>query len=171
MPGMTLHEVNALDRAGFVESLGWICEDSPWVAERAWESAPFATLEELHRAMCGVVEQATHEEQLALLRAHPNLGTRARISTASTSEQAGVGLDQLTPQEFEELTALNRGLRGAVWIPVSVRGERQYEVRHLARHEAASAPFAGRRIRGSAGPGVSHRPVPFGRHISMRRLP
>ena len=31
-------------------ALGWIFEDSPWVAERAWDARPFANVEALHRA-------------------------------------------------------------------------------------------------------------------------
>ena len=41
---MTIDEINALDRASFIAALGWIFEDSPWVAERAWASRPFANL-------------------------------------------------------------------------------------------------------------------------------
>ena len=35
---MTLAELNAIDRSAFVDALGWVFEDSPWVAERAWET-------------------------------------------------------------------------------------------------------------------------------------
>jgi 2-oxo-4-hydroxy-4-carboxy-5-ureidoimidazoline decarboxylase len=89
----------------FVEALGWIFEDSPWVAERAWASGPFADIDALHRAMVDQVKAATHEEQLALLRAHPDLGTRARVSDASREEQAGAGMDRLTPEELDRLAA------------------------------------------------------------------
>jgi 2-oxo-4-hydroxy-4-carboxy-5-ureidoimidazoline decarboxylase len=89
----------------FVEALGWIFEESPWVAERAWASGPFADIDALHRAMADVVAAATREEQLALLRAHPDLGTRARVSEASREEQAGAGVDRLTPEEVDRLAA------------------------------------------------------------------
>ena len=49
-------------------------------------------------------------EQLALLRAHPDLGARARMSAASAGEQAGAGLDRLTPQELETLQQFNADL-------------------------------------------------------------
>jgi 2-oxo-4-hydroxy-4-carboxy-5-ureidoimidazoline decarboxylase len=104
---MTLRELNALtdngDRDAFVAAIGWVFEDSPWVAQRAWDARPFASMEALHQEMVRQVQSATRDEQLALLRAHPDLGTRARMSAASTNEQAGARLDQLTPQECDEL--------------------------------------------------------------------
>ncbi len=104
---MTLAELSAYDRAAFVRTLGWIFEDSPWVAERAWDRRPFGSLDELHAAMTHAVAEATEGEQLALLRAHPDLGTRARIGDASTAEQRGAGLDRMTPGEFDRLLRLN----------------------------------------------------------------
>jgi 2-oxo-4-hydroxy-4-carboxy-5-ureidoimidazoline decarboxylase len=84
-----------------------VFEDSPWVAERAWAERPFAGLDEMCERMNAVVLGAAREEQLALLRAHPDLGTRARIGESSTREQAGAGLDRLTPEEYELLHRLN----------------------------------------------------------------
>ena len=91
---MTIEDLNTMDRASFTATLGWIFEESPWVAERVWASRPFADVAALYRAMVREVEQATPGEQLALLQAHPDLGTRARMSAASTSEQAGLDFDQ-----------------------------------------------------------------------------
>ena len=76
---MTLAELNANDRSAFAGALGWIFEGSPWVAERAWETRPFATLDALHDAMTSVVAAASAEEQLALLRAHPDLGAATAL--------------------------------------------------------------------------------------------
>lgn len=104
---MTLSELNACDQEHFVEALGWIFEGSPWVAERAWTRKPFTTLDGLHAAMIAEVSAARADEQLAMLRAHPELGTRLRMSESSTREQAGAGLDRLTPDESARLHALN----------------------------------------------------------------
>lgn len=127
---MTVAELNALDRAQFVAAIGWVFEHSPWVAGRAWAARPFATLEALHRAMNAQVEAASPEEQLALLRAHPDLGVRARISAASTEEQAGAGLDRLTPEEFERLHRLNIAYRDKFGFPFlfAVKGSTKYDI-------------------------------------------
>ena len=86
-------------------------------AERAWEGRPFATIETLHKAMTGQVERASREEQLALLRALPDLGARVRMSGASTGEQSAAGLDRLSAAETQRLDALNREYREKFSFP------------------------------------------------------
>jgi 2-oxo-4-hydroxy-4-carboxy-5-ureidoimidazoline decarboxylase len=129
----TIAELNASDRARFVDAIGWVFEDSPWVAARTWDKRPFATLDGLHEAMTSVVSAASPEEQLALLRAHPDLG-RVRLkadttggvqapgsvqatSAASQREQAGAGLDALRRDELERLRALNAAYREKFGFP------------------------------------------------------
>jgi OHCU decarboxylase len=121
---MTLDDVNSRDRTGFVEAVGYVFEGSPWVADRAWARRPFATVEALQDAMVSAVASATTEEQLALVRAHPDLGARANMSTASTVEQVRAGLDSLTRPELERLTALNAAYRDKFGFPFlyAVRG-------------------------------------------------
>src|SRR5262245_50969744 len=108
---MTLAEANTITRDRFVTSLGWVFEHSPWVAERAWNRRPFRSLEHLHEAMMAEVLAARADEQLALLRAHPDLGARARMSDASTGEQAGAGLDSLGRGDFDRLRTLTASYR------------------------------------------------------------
>ena len=114
---MTIADLNEMDRDQFVGSIGWVFEHSPWVAERAYAAKPFASIDALHAAMSGEMRRATSDEQLALLRAHPDLGARAHMSGASTSEQEGAGLDRLSPVQFETLQRLNREYRGAFGFP------------------------------------------------------
>ena len=91
---MTIDEINALPRTDFVKALGWIFEGSPWVALRAWERRPFASVVELHAAMVDAVSSATRDEQVALLSAHPDLGANSKMSEASVGEQAEAGFDR-----------------------------------------------------------------------------
>ena len=127
---MTLDELNHCDSDGFVATLGAIFEESPWAAERAWHRRPFASLDALHRAMIAEVSAASRDEQLALLRAHPDLGTRARMTAASAGEQAGAGLDRLTPFEFERLQELNTAYREKFGFPFlfAVKGSTKHDV-------------------------------------------
>lgn len=101
-------EVNQMNREEFVSKVGWVFEHSPWVAEKAWESMPFQSREELLQTMVTVVKNAEAALQLALLRAHPDLGTRLKISEVSQKEQAGVGLDRLSKNEHGEFVSLNQ---------------------------------------------------------------
>ncbi len=114
---MTIAEIDRLSRERFVETLGFVFEDSPWVASQAWEHRPFGSIQALHAAMVAEVENATLEDQLELLMAHPDLGARARMSAASVGEQASAGLDQLTGDEFSELQDLNASYRDKFGFP------------------------------------------------------
>ena len=138
---MTLADLNALDRQEFVNAVGWVFEHSPWVAERAWLRRPFGTLDQLHAAMADEVARGTQQEQLNLLRAHPDLGSRAKMTGASTSEQAGAGLDSLTAVEFARLQQLNGEYRDKFGFPFlyAVKGSTKHDILQAleARTQAA----------------------------------
>ena len=101
---MTLAQLNSLSRDEFVRIVGPVFERSPWIAEAASVKRPFASMEELHRALCQIVANAGEEKQLVLIRAHPDLVGRAALAGTltpeSASEQASAGLGALTPEEI-----------------------------------------------------------------------
>jgi 2-oxo-4-hydroxy-4-carboxy-5-ureidoimidazoline decarboxylase len=132
---MTIETLNSLDREDFVNAVGWVFEHSQWVAEEAWNGRPFETIDALYRGMVEQVETASREQQLALLRAHPDLGTRAKVSEASAAEQGGAGLDRLTPREFEELCRLNNAYRDKFGFPFlfAVKGSTKHDILQALR--------------------------------------
>jgi 2-oxo-4-hydroxy-4-carboxy-5-ureidoimidazoline decarboxylase len=95
-------------RQAFVDLYGELFEHSPWVVERAADRLP---LQDLHSGLMQVVHDATPNEQLALIRAHPELAGKAAVdgslTEASAAEQASAGLDRLTQAEFDRFHALN----------------------------------------------------------------
>ncbi|MEH7304800.1 2-oxo-4-hydroxy-4-carboxy-5-ureidoimidazoline decarboxylase [Neobacillus drentensis] len=91
-----------------MKKVGWVFEHSPWVGSLVWESLPLNSREELLQTMVTVVKNAEEALQLALLRAHPDLGTRLKISEVSEKEQAGAGLDRLSKDEHKEFLSLNQ---------------------------------------------------------------
>ncbi|HEV2444330.1 MAG TPA: 2-oxo-4-hydroxy-4-carboxy-5-ureidoimidazoline decarboxylase, partial [Candidatus Sulfopaludibacter sp.] len=96
----------------------------------------------LHAAMIAEVEAASAGEQLALLRAHPDLGARARLSDASAGEQAGAGLDRLTPAELTRLRSLNAAYRQKFGFPFlyAVRGATKYDILQAIETRLAESP-------------------------------
>ena len=114
---MTLKSINKLDQPAFIKALGWVFEHSPWVAEEAWHARPFDSLEALHTAMVSAVRSGGNEKQLALIRAHPDLGARAKLSSASVGEQAGAGLDQLSAEELQQLREWNSAYTARFGFP------------------------------------------------------
>lgn len=121
----SLQDLNAASCEDFSNALGAIFEDTPEIAKRAWNAGPFSDRAELHRAMSAVVAAMSPEEQLALIRAHPDLGSRAQMADASVREQAGVGLDRLAPEDYDRFQRLNRNYREKFGFPfiVAVRGK------------------------------------------------
>ncbi|MEO8370677.1 MAG: 2-oxo-4-hydroxy-4-carboxy-5-ureidoimidazoline decarboxylase [Candidatus Solibacter sp.] len=133
-----------MDRERFTAALGWIFENSPWVAERSWAQRPFAGVAALHQAMVSHVARADAETQIALIRAHPDLGTRARMSDVSVGEQAGAGLDRLTPAEFEDLQRLNAAYREKFGFPFiyAVKGSTKHDILRALEGRLAGDPPA-----------------------------
>jgi OHCU decarboxylase len=107
--------LNAASDADFIAACGGFFEHSPWVAERAAARRPFASRDDLLRAMCEAVDAATEEEKMALIRAHPDLVGRlarqGRLTRESTAEQAAAGLLGLTPGDVAAFERLNAAYR------------------------------------------------------------
>jgi len=93
-------------------------EHSPWVEERA-DARPSSGAR--HADLMAVVNEATREEQLALIRAHPELAGKAAVdgslTEASAAEQASAGLDRLSQEEFDRFHALNGAYREKFGFP------------------------------------------------------
>lgn len=105
---MTDQDFNTLSSEAFVARYAGVVEHSPWVVECAAARRPFADLVE---GIVAVLEDATPDERVAVIRAHPELAGRAAIAgtltAESQSEQASAGLDRMTAPEFKRFHALN----------------------------------------------------------------
>lgn len=110
-----------MSSAQFLAAFGGVFEHSPWIAERAFAARPFARVDALHVAMTDAVKRASRDEQLALLRAHPELaGKEAQSGTMtgdSTAEQGGAGLNALSRAEMDRISDLNRRYREKFGFP------------------------------------------------------
>jgi 2-oxo-4-hydroxy-4-carboxy-5-ureidoimidazoline decarboxylase len=124
MNRIPLKDINDADKATMVAALGNIFEHAPWVAEQAAARRPFATLQSLHDAMTDAIKRAPHDQQLALMKGHPNLAGKAAragaLTAESTAEQASAGLDRLSNEEFEAFHRLNDSYKSKFGIPFIV---------------------------------------------------
>jgi 2-oxo-4-hydroxy-4-carboxy-5-ureidoimidazoline decarboxylase len=113
--------ISKMEREAFVQKFGGIFENSPWVAEKAWDKRPFASIDEMHAAMVIVARYAPAPKQIALLQAHPDLaGKEAQagtMTTSSVSEQASAGLNALSKEEFKKITDLNAAYKEKFGFP------------------------------------------------------
>jgi len=117
---MTLSELNALESEDFVKALGGIFEHSSWVARSVLEDRPFGHTSDVFIAMDYAVESSSDAQKLALIREHPDLGTRLKMSPQSVLEQASLGLNNLPPELFERFSKANEKYRTKFGFPFIV---------------------------------------------------
>ncbi|MSQ49816.1 MAG: 2-oxo-4-hydroxy-4-carboxy-5-ureidoimidazoline decarboxylase [Betaproteobacteria bacterium] len=121
---MKISQTNAWTLEQFVARLGGVFEDSPWVAREAWKRIPSESVDALFRGMSDAVRDATEDQQLSLIHAHPELAGREAaqggLSADSSSEQARLGFLDLDRSHFERIAELNRRYRQRFGFPCIV---------------------------------------------------
>ncbi len=137
-----MHSLDDLNRATageFAAAVGDTFELAPWVAEAAAAKRPFATVAALHEAMMGAVRAAPRERQLAFVCGHPDLAGKAARAGALTEdsrhEQASVGLDTLSEEEFARFHRLNDAYKVKFGFPFIVCVRRHTRDSILAQFE------------------------------------
>jgi 2-oxo-4-hydroxy-4-carboxy-5-ureidoimidazoline decarboxylase len=116
----TIDTLNEMDLEIFVDTVGSVFENTPAIARQVWSHRPFASAAALHQSMVDEVKAMGIDEQLTLIRAHPDLGSRAKMAEDSVKEQAGAGLNQLTVDEYEQLQTLNQAYQKKFNFPFIV---------------------------------------------------
>ena len=127
---LTIAQLNAAAPAEAVALLDGIYEHSPWIAERALAARPFRSLAHLKHALVQALAGSSADEQIGLIRAHPELAGKAMVSKTltaeSTNEQSKAGLTDCTPDEFAKIQQLNADYNTKFGFPfiLAVRGPR-----------------------------------------------
>ncbi|MDP9604700.1 UNVERIFIED_ORG: N-carbamoyl-L-amino-acid hydrolase [Variovorax paradoxus] len=127
---LTIAQLNAAAPAEAVALLDGIYEHSPWIAERALAARPFRSLAHLKHALVQALAGSSADEQIGLIRAHPELAGKAMVSKTltaeSTNEQSKAGLTDCTPEEFAKIQQLNADYNAKFSFPfiLAVRGPR-----------------------------------------------
>lgn len=116
----TLAQLDRMSQSEFTAALGEIWEETSAIASQTWHNKPFEDVEALYRAMVAVVENMSETQQLDLIKAHPDLGSKAKMADASVEEQSGVGLDRLSESEYERFQALNQAYKDKFGFPFIV---------------------------------------------------
>jgi N-carbamoyl-L-amino-acid hydrolase len=127
---LTLEQLNAAGAGEAAQLLEGVYEHSPWIAQAALAQRPFRSLAHLKQALADCVRAAPAPQQLALIRAHPELAGKAMVARTLTSESRGeqdsAGLGHCTPEEFARLQQLNADYNAKFGFPfiLAVRGPR-----------------------------------------------
>ena len=126
-----------LSEALFIARFGGIFEHSPWVAARAFATGLGPETDKaagLHAAMVTAMRAGSEADQLALIRAHPDLAGRLalakQLTADSTAEQASAGLDHLSAEELKRFTDLNSAYVARFGFPfiMAVKGRSKTEI-------------------------------------------
>ena len=132
-----------IDRADFLVRFGGVFEHSPFIAERALDAGAVAlplTAVGVHAGLVAAFRKASEDEQLGVLRAHPDLAGKLAIAGELTedsrAEQAGAGLDRLSAAEHARFTELNTAYMEKFGFPfiIAVKGLTKDDI--LAAFEA-----------------------------------
>jgi N-carbamoyl-L-amino-acid hydrolase len=127
---LTIAQLNAAVPAAAVALLDGIYEHSPWIAQRALAARPLRSLAHLKHALVRALAESSADEQIGLIRAHPELAGKAMVSKTltaeSTNEQSKAGLTDCTPEEFAKIQQLNADYNAKFGFPfiLAVRGPR-----------------------------------------------
>lgn len=128
---------SAMTEIEFVAVFGGIYEHSPWVARETWQRGladPHDTVEGLAEALAATVDAGDADTRLALIRAHPDLAGRAAVrgelGEASSREQAGAGIDQCSPAEYDRFQSLNQAYKEKFGFPfvMAVKGSDRHSI-------------------------------------------
>ncbi|OQP12317.1 2-oxo-4-hydroxy-4-carboxy-5-ureidoimidazoline decarboxylase, partial [Geobacillus zalihae] len=127
---MRLEQLNEMSASEFINQLGGVFEHSSWVAERAEPYRPFSSFQSLYDKMVEIVETASENEKLKLIRMHPHLGTNAKVTDFSQKEQKHAGLNELTEDEHNHLMLLNKEYMDKFGFPfvMAVRGKTKQDI-------------------------------------------
>ena len=127
-----INKINKLSKSEFVKVFANIFENAIWIAEKLYNQKPFDNFEALSSKMLNIFETAAKEKQLKILRDHPDLANKTKISSLtpdSLKEQIGSGLDQCSEEEFNEFKKLNDSYKkfGFPFI-LAVKGKTKTEI-------------------------------------------
>lgn len=113
----SLDQLNRMTESEFVTTIGPAFEDTPTIAAQVWPQRPFASVADLHQKMVALVQTMADDEKLALIKAHPDLGTRVAMAEASVAEQSKAGLNQLSAEEYDRFQRLNQQYKDTFGFP------------------------------------------------------
>ena len=139
-----INKINKLFKSEFIKVFTNIFENARWIAEELYDQKPFGDFEELSSKILNIFETTTKEKQLKILKDHPDLANKTKISLLtpdSLKEQTGAGLDQCTEEEFNEFKKLNDIYKKFCFpFILAVKGKTKTEILNNFRKRVSSDP-------------------------------
>ena len=128
-----IKNINKLSQSEFVKVFANIFENASWIAKDVYNEKPFKDFADLSQKMLSIFSTTTKENQLKILRAHPDLADKTKIGSLtpdSKKEQSNAGLDQCSEEEFNEFKNLNNEYKKKFGFPFiyAVKGKEKKEI-------------------------------------------
>ena len=128
-----INKINNLSQIKFNEIFANIFEKTKWIAERLYNQKPFNSFEDLCSKILEIFKTTSKENQLKIIRAHPDLADKTKISLLnidSRTEQSRAGLNQCSEKEFREFKNLNNEYKKKFGFPfiLAVEGKNKTEI-------------------------------------------
>ena len=126
----SLDKVNNLSKSDFISVFGNVFEKTKWISERAYDSKPYNNFEELFAKMIEIFENSNNKNHLKILRAHPDLTVKEKLTKDSQNEQANASLNECSDKEFKEFKKLNKKYKKKFGFPfiIAVKGKNKNEI-------------------------------------------
>ncbi|WP_141189809.1 2-oxo-4-hydroxy-4-carboxy-5-ureidoimidazoline decarboxylase [Terrilactibacillus laevilacticus] len=127
---MSIEDFNQASASECEKCLDGVFESSPWIMKQAIVFRPYPSLHALFDRMVTIVRESSIENQLNLIKAHPKLGTRNRMSTESTEEQKTACLNQLSDDEYNQFLLMNEQYMTIFGFPfiLAIKGKSKQEI-------------------------------------------
>jgi len=120
----TVSELLASDTEVIVSIIGGIYEHSPWVVEEFLEKGPssqISTVSDLADRLKSIVDEASEDKKLSLLRAHPDLCEKVEamklLTAESQEEQSKSGLQSMEGEELKKFKTMNDSYKKKFGFP------------------------------------------------------
>ena len=128
-----INKINKLSKSEFIKVFANIFENSSWIASELYKKKPFDNFENLSSKILDIFDNATKNEQLKTLIAHPDLANKVKldsITSDSKKEQTNAGLDQCSEKERSEFNNLNYEYKKKFGFPFiyAVKGKSKIEI-------------------------------------------
>ena len=128
-----IKNINKLSQSEFVKVFANIFENASWIAKDVYNEKPFKDFADLSQKMLSIFSTSTKENQLKILKAHPDLADKTKIGSLtpdSKKEQSNAGLDQCSEEEFNEFKNLNNEYKKKFGFPFiyAVKGKEKKEI-------------------------------------------
>ena len=128
-----INKINKLSQSEFIKVFANIFENSSWIASELYKEKPFDNFENLSSKILAIFDNATENQQLKILNAHPDLADKIKIdflSSDSKKEQMNARLDQCSEEELNEFKDLNYKYKKKFGFPFiyAVKGKSKSQI-------------------------------------------